>query len=272
LFKKNRSIVSTVFISLVSLFPIISKKLWGAWYNYLATHDNSNSFSFMNYGFKDDRLISLSDEDEVNRLQIQLYEHTLNYENISNKTLLEIGSGRGGGLDYLSRSKQLKSLTGIDLSIEAINRSKTNYSSTLLNFMQGAADNLPFEDKSYDIVLNVESSHCYPDMKSFVTEAYRVLKDEGVFCLCDLRNEVGVMAIEKIFIECGFKIKQKNIITQNVLKALDTMSIDRLKIAGKLPVFLRKAFIDFSGIHSSTAYDLLKNNKLIYVSYQLMKD
>ena len=226
----------------------------------------------MNYGFEDKLPLNLtSDQDKSNRLQIQLYEHVINGIDLNEKSLLEVGSGRGGGLDYLCRYKRLNALTGIDLSHKAIKQCKSAFACDKLQFIQGSSDNLPVANKSQDIVLNVESSHCYPDMNAFVKEAHRVLKPDGDFLLCDLRNKSGEQAIEKTFKECGFKIIKKNVITKNVLDALDIMSNDRRTIADDVPVILRKAFIDFAGVNSSTAYDLLKDNKLIYVSYQLKK-
>ena len=53
--------------------------------------------------------------------------------------------------------------------------------------MQGDAQNLPLEDKTYDVVLNVESSHRYPDFKSFLSEVSRLLKPDGYFLFTDFR-------------------------------------------------------------------------------------
>lgn len=226
----------------------------------------------MNYGFEDNQPLNLKTEQDVaNRLQIQLYEHTINGVDLHEKLLLEVGSGRGGGLDYLNRYKNLATLTGVDLSLNAVKRCQLIFSSDKMHFIQGSADKLPLDNASQDIVLNVESSHCYPDMNAFVEEVYRVLKPGGEFALCDIRSKSGLGSLEKTFNDNGFSIVKKNIITDHVLTALDLMSNDRIKIANNIPVLLRKAFIDFAGIKSSTTYDLLKQNKLIYVSYHLKK-
>lgn len=51
---------------------------------------------------------------------------------------------------------------------------------------------MPFSSQSFDIILNVESSHLYTNINEFLNEVYRVLKPNGYFCWSDLRqkNEV----------------------------------------------------------------------------------
>ena len=36
--------------------------------------------------------------------------------------------------------------------------------------MLGDSENLPFEDNTFDAVLNIESSHCYASMDKFIKE------------------------------------------------------------------------------------------------------
>ena len=38
------------------------------------------------------------------------------FENLHNKTVVEVGSGRGGGLEYLTRQMKPKKSIGIDFS------------------------------------------------------------------------------------------------------------------------------------------------------------
>ncbi len=45
----------------------------------------------------------------------------------------------------------------------------------------------PLPDNSLDIILNVESSHCYQDQLKVFSENYRVLKPGGYLLWCDLR-------------------------------------------------------------------------------------
>jgi len=54
-----------------------------------------------------------------------------------------------------------------------------------LEFRTGDASNLPVENESVDLVVNVESSHCYPDFTAFIREVERVLKPGGHFMYTD---------------------------------------------------------------------------------------
>lgn len=270
---KNRSIIASIFVLIISLFPALGKKLWKKWYDFLANQDNENNFLFMNYGYHNsDLVLSLNKEDEVNRYQIQLYESVLNDIDLNKKKLLEVGSGRGGGLDYISRYKNPSSLTGIDLSSKAITKATNSFNASNINFVNASADKIPLDNNSIDVVINVESSHCYPNVDAFIRETFRVLKPGGYFAICDIRNQSGIDNMELSFKQSGYTLLKKNNITDNVLQALSLMSEDRIKFSDRMPLFLKKAFLDFAGVKASSVYDLLKNNKLIYVSYLLRKN
>jgi SAM-dependent methyltransferase len=53
---------------------------------------------------------------------------------------------------------------------------KQSYKIPGLKFVPGDAEFLPFANNRFDVVINVESSHCYRSMQSFIRQAFRVLK------------------------------------------------------------------------------------------------
>jgi ubiquinone/menaquinone biosynthesis C-methylase UbiE len=53
--------------------------------------------------------------------------------------------------------------------------------------VQGDAENLPFDDESFDAVINIEASHLYPQLPRFLAEVARVLRPGGHFLYADLR-------------------------------------------------------------------------------------
>src|SRR5437016_10678551 len=73
-------------------------------------------------------------------------------------------------------------MVGIDLSDKAVDFCNQNYAIDALSFRQGDAENLPLSDASVDVVVNLESSHCYGSMDRFLSEVYRVLRPGGIFC------------------------------------------------------------------------------------------
>lgn len=54
------------------------------------------------------------------------------------------------------------------------------------------AHHIEYPNESFDLVINIESSHLYNDPEKFFKEVQRVLKPNGYFCMADLRfsNEV----------------------------------------------------------------------------------
>ena len=85
---------------------------------------------------------------------------------------------------------------GVDLSQNAVEFCRTVHSVLNLEFRQGDAEHLPFEDASFDAVLNVESSHCYPSLPDFFTEVRRVLKNNGCFLYADLHDASTANGVE----------------------------------------------------------------------------
>ena len=57
--------------------------------------------------------------------------------------------------------------------------------------MHGDADNLPFADQSFDAVINIEASHCYPRLSHFLADVARVLRPGGHFLYVDARWRSG---------------------------------------------------------------------------------
>ena len=138
----------------------------------------------MNYGFVPEGRapLELRPEDEPDRAFIGLYELAVTGIDTHGKTILEVGSGRGGGARYLARYHKPSEVTGLDFSTSAVrfaNQHSRDWPN--LKFVEGDAAALPFPNDSFDIVVNIESSHCYPDVAAFTREVSRVLKPEGIF-------------------------------------------------------------------------------------------
>ena len=87
--------------------------------------------------------------------------------------------------------------------------------------MPGDAEHLPFDDASFDAVVNVESSHCYGSMAAFLAQVKRILKPGGHFLFADFRTREQLDELNEQLERTEMqRIKQKNI-TPNVIEALD---------------------------------------------------
>ena len=141
------------------------------WYWYISTIDKNAEVIFMNYGYlKDNHKIKLDESDEKNRYSAQLYNLVATGADIKGKDILEVGCGRGGGLSYINRYLSPRSVTGVDLNKKAIEFCKKHYSNESIKFLQENAQDLSFQDQTFDVVINVESSHRYSQMDIFLDE------------------------------------------------------------------------------------------------------
>ena len=99
------------------------------------------------------------------------------------ESLLDVGCGTAYLIDMLSKTHQAK-YVGLDLSTEMINQAKEKKIEGA-EFIVGKADELPFEDNTFDVVTCSQSFHHYPDTDKAMQEVLRVLKPNGIYILSD---------------------------------------------------------------------------------------
>ena len=79
-------------------------------------------------------------------------------------------------------------VTGIDLIPEMLKRARTNLEKTSLKnvtFQEGSAEQLPFPDGTFDVVISNGVFNLIPDKAKALREVFRVLKSSGRFLLAD---------------------------------------------------------------------------------------
>jgi ubiquinone/menaquinone biosynthesis C-methylase UbiE len=99
---------------------------------------------------------------------------------LSNKKVLEVGCGQGMAL-VLSAQK-CKEITGLDISVNSLKEAEKGIREFKLqntSLISGDAENLPFEDESYDAVYSLGVLHHTQDTQKAVLEINRVLKKDG---------------------------------------------------------------------------------------------
>lgn len=100
-------------------------------------------------------------------------------------SLLDIGCGTGNSIEKLYRENWERSYTGIDLAENMIQIAR-NKELKGVNFLVGDAENLPFEENKFDVIICKESFHHYPNVNNFFESAYRVLKPGGRMIILDM--------------------------------------------------------------------------------------
>ncbi|MCF8051379.1 MAG: class I SAM-dependent methyltransferase [Desulfobacterales bacterium] len=268
-------------------FPRLKVFLWQKAYDLLSKASADPDWTFMNYGYAAGAgMPAPSPSDEPNRCGIQLYRHLAGKVDLTGKRVLEIGSGRGGGADYINRCLNPAAVIGLDFSTYAVQFCRKNFDSAGLTFKVGRAEALPFADASFDVVFNVESSHCYEAMAPFLAEVKRVLSPGGYFLFADFRAADEIDDLRRDLSYSGMALIEEADITANVLAALDLdhesklLEIDR-RIAAKIGLaadappfsararlhkFLVKWISEFTGVRDSAIYDQFKYRNSIYIS------
>lgn len=99
-----------------------------------------------------DGKVIAGDDDPYYRYKRKLFLRFFNQLDFVNKTILEVGSGPGGNLEFLHDQKKCASITGVDLSSAMVELSKKRLAGKNVSILKGNRTNLPFEDKHFDIV------------------------------------------------------------------------------------------------------------------------
>ena len=249
---------------------------WKHWYDHLASQYKTINISLMNYGYvnldPNSQELELNSRDESERYCIQLYHHVASAVSLAEKTVLEVGCGRGGGASFVKRYLQPKVLTGVDFSKNNIGFCRQTHQLPGLNFEVGDAENLHFSENAFDAVINVESSHCYQKPEKFFGEVYRVLKPEGHFLFTDFRPKEDVAATRKQLENTGFIIVKEEDITANVCASMDLENQRKIKIINAQVHRIFHWFAKyFAAPQGTPVYRGLESRELQYLCYVLQK-
>ncbi|MDG4474799.1 class I SAM-dependent methyltransferase [Thiovibrio frasassiensis] len=93
--------------------------------------------------------------------------------------ILDVGCALGGFLSYLSR-KSFVDLFGVDSTVTYTHRAQEE---NLFTIKHGNAENLPFADNMFDVVVVEQVLEHLVSPAKALREAFRVLKKGGIFCV-----------------------------------------------------------------------------------------
>jgi len=113
---------------------------------------------------------------------------------ISGGKVLDVGTGRGEFIDLLKENlKDYTKIIGIDMNDIALEKAKETFKDGNIEFINMNAEDLKFEDNTFDIVCLSNSIHHLPNTQKVFMEMRRVLKPGGYFVIqemfCDNQNE-----------------------------------------------------------------------------------
>jgi len=255
--------------------PAMRQALWRWWYPFFTRRVRAQGIDFLNYAFEAEPPmgIPLVPADEPFRPNIQLYHHVAAVAGLAGARVLEVSCGHGGGASYLTRTFGPAEYVGLDLNPEGIRYCQTRHQVANLRFVQGDAMALPFPDGSFDVVVNVEASHCYPDFRKFMDEAARVLKPGGYLVHADLRYPSQVVSwVEDLARHPTLRLEKMHLINPEVVRGME-LNTPRYTamIRTCFPWFLQRLGLDFAGVQGSRLHRDAVSGELSYRSFVLRK-
>jgi SAM-dependent methyltransferase len=261
--------------------PVIARAAslaWRLWYPALTGLAADAPVTFLNYGYADpagrDPGPILRPADELNRPCVQLYHRVAGGVDLAGRQVLEVSCGHGGGASYVARYLGAASVHGIDRNPRAValcRRRHRNISG--LTFGIGDALNLPFPDRSFDAVLNVEASHCYADVSRFLAEVRRVLRPGGHLLLADFRTAGRPQeTLARHVAESGLEVTAAEDVSAGVVRGMELNTPRYRELIRRLaPPFLHPVLARFAGVEGSRMHRELASGKTVYARWVLRK-
>ena len=247
------------------------KVFWRLAYEWMAG-EQPDAFALMNYGYvADPAAPGPPTTDEA--VCLDLYRHVAGAVSLEGRNLLEVGAGRGGGLAHVKQTLRPRTAFGVDLSSRAVSLARRRTAHVKgLSFLPGEAEQLPFGDETFDVVLNIESSHCYPSRLGFYREVRRVLTPDGHFLYADFFDADGVQTIRDALLSARLRIVTEEDITENVVAALRIDEPRRLRLIEHAAPRMKVTFGNFAATTDSQTYRLLDTGARRYLRFVLERN
>ncbi|MGH7960217.1 MAG: class I SAM-dependent methyltransferase [Candidatus Binatia bacterium] len=252
-------------------------------YEYLARRYRQSEWTTMNYGYAalphDANPIDL-ETDEPERFALQLYWRVATAGSrgcrFADLEVLEVGSGRGGGAAFIARSLMPRRVVALDFSSSATALARERYHGReSLEYVQGDAEHLSFDAASFDIVLNIESAHCYASIPRFLAEVYRVLRPDGELLFADfVSTQNGACErLQAMLAASRFRSIRVDDITAQVVCALELDEVRKRAlldrwVTGPFKSFARGAY----AMEGTAMRRALGAGQTVYLAAVLRKD
>lgn len=246
--------------------------------NSLALSGIGRFATFLNYGYvptgKEQHAV-IEPDDVWNRNSVKLLLEAVGRTAIREREVIDIGCGRGGNIAALHKYFKPQSMVGLDIC--PANIAFCNAKSRLTDsfYLVGDAENIPFADESFDVVLNMESAHAYPNRARFYEEVYRIMRHGGVFLYTELMLEEQVVQNVRLLEEAGLSVIRNQDVTANVLLSCDENAKQRIGtqgIANHANASKKIGDInDFIALPGSKKYEEMKAGKRQYRMMNLVK-
>jgi len=177
---------------------------------------------------KEDFFISENGSDSMNPFLSSPYVYAEQWimGNCQNKKVLDFGCGQGTFSVFPTQSGA--EVVGVDISSKSLEFSKERARRGNLlektNFIKGDCEDLPFEERSFDIILSYGTLSCL-DVKRAYLEMSRVLKADGKVIIVDTLGYNPILNLNRwIKYKRGLRTRQT---VENILKMGDVYLANR---------------------------------------------
>ncbi len=266
-----RQLIFRFFVLLVSSDVTIVRRLrtpiWTLFYSFGNRRIPPELLTFINLGYADDP----GEVDADARLSARLYDRVIADTNLEGRFVVEVGCGTGAGSAHLASAHRPAAVLGVDINSDLLARGAERHGQVeRLRFLQGDAQSLPIATGTVDVLVNIESSHCYPSRLDFFAEVARVLRPGGALAFADLFIVDGGSrlphSVDAMLAQAGLRVEGCADITANVLAARDAVwgsaaLQERLrKLSRPMLLVVRGALF----LPGSLAYDWLTSGRVQY--------
>ncbi|MFH0989463.1 MAG: class I SAM-dependent methyltransferase [bacterium] len=213
---------------------------------YWNAHPCGTQFTHLEWGSK-----AFFDEVERFRYTSQPFmKETAEFNHFPGKRLLEIGCGLGTDLLQFARGGAL--VTGVDLTPRSIELVKQRFALYGLPVDARVADaeQLPFEDNSFDIVYSFGVLHHTPNTPKAINEVYRVLKPGGKIIIMLYHQSSMHVALGSLYRRLSGKAPKEGDRTDDWVRIYDGEDNPLGKAYTRNQV--RRMFSQYSNLHLST--------------------
>ncbi len=167
-------------------------------------------------------------------------------------------------------------MVALDFSSSATELARKRYQQGgYLEYVQGDAEDLHFEDASFDVVLNVESAHCYGSFSRFLLGVHRVLRPGGELLFADFasKRSDALERLQRMLADGPFRLAKMDDITANVVRALEldeTRKRDMLDqwVTGPFKTFAHGAY----AMEGTAMRRELESGQTVYLAAVLKKE
>jgi len=120
------------------------------------------------------------------QLQRMFHRYRFAADFCKEKDVLEVACGSGPGLGYLAR--RARRVVGGDCTAQLVFLGREHYRDRLQIF-QLDAQQLPFSNNSFDVLVLYEAIYYLSHPRQFLTECKRILRDRGVLLICTVNKD-----------------------------------------------------------------------------------